>query len=418
MAKYNYMTTIAIDTNRRAIHFYSMAGNDKSSIVHNIKNYTGAKLDESFFEEFKSAVKEFVANTPSDSIRKVTVILPDSAVLTDTVKIPTVKGSAQAQKMLDVTLGGIYKNIGELHIIAQMADQNKQYTTIGISAVQNKIVSAIYSACSENKLLVDTLTFASASSIASATQFNSKLKGESYVFLDIKNGYSRYVFVVDGKVMGYYSLPFGIELLRYPQVVQDDMLFDHSYAELILLNAREKAKSQKITVMPFGENSSRPYAQGYLGMYMPADTRQPESANEGSEVATDDVSSSEESLEDEQAQQLYLKKSNRNIPKFMLRDIPETEEGVAYENFRIFVKWALNLIQNNQRITELGKPEFVCVNLPEDLAGVIDMTNQESGENGITFTRLSCPEQNSRVSANLELYGGLFPGQINSTNKF
>ena len=58
MAKSNYMTTIAIDTNRSAIHFYSMVGNDKSSITHNIKSYAGVKLDENFFDKFKDAVKE------------------------------------------------------------------------------------------------------------------------------------------------------------------------------------------------------------------------------------------------------------------------------------------------------------------------------------------------------------------------
>ncbi len=409
MAKSNYMTTIAIDTNRSAIHFYSMVGNDKNSITHNIKSYAGVKLDENFFERFKDAVKDFAANTPSESIRKVTVILPDSAVLTDTIKIPTVKGSAQTQKMLDTTLGGLYRNYKDLHIIAQMADQNKQYSTIGIAAVQNSIVSSVYSACSENKLLVDTLSFASASSVAGAMSFNPKLKNASYVFLDIKDIYSRFVFVVDGKVMGFYTLPFGLEFLRKPRVVREDILFDHSYGELVVLNAREKAKSKKLTVMAFGEASSRSSQEEY-------------SADD--EIDADEELVSEEAVVEEvtvnnngQTQKLFVRKGPRNLPKFMLREIPETQEGIAYENFRVFVKWALTLIHSNEKITELGKPQFVCVNLPADLSYVIDMTNQESGENGITFNRLSASSDNRIISENLELYGGLFPNQINSANK-
>ncbi len=414
MAKSNYTTTIAIDTNRSAIHFYSMAGNDKSTIVHNIKNYSGAKLDDEFFAQFKDAVKQFVANSPSDYIRKITVILPDSAVLMDTVKIPTVKGSSQAQKMLDVTLGGLYRNLSDLHISAQVVEQNKQYTTIGIWAVQNKIVSAIYSACSENKLLVDTLTFASASAVGGVVQMNPKLRNSSYLFLDVKNGYSRFSFVVDGKVMGYYSLPFGIELLRHDKVVPEDVLFDHSYAELVLLNAREKAKSQDVTVMAFGENAARPVSPAYPNDYGLSNS----ASGFGEFIYKNNGSAFEDATSDEQAQpMLFTKKSTRNLPRYMLRDIPTTQEGVSYENFRVFVKWALNLIQSNQRINELDKPQFVCVNLPADLSYVIDMINGEASENEITFTRLTSADDNMAVSSNLELYGGLFPAQINSANK-
>lgn len=410
MAKLNYTTTIAIDAQRSVIHFYSMVGNDKSSVVHKVKNYAGGIFDEKFFERFKHVLKDFVAKTPSESIRKVTVILPDLAVLTDTVKVPTVKGSGQTQKMLDVTLGGLYRNYSDLHIVAHMADQNKQYSTIAITAIQNRIASAIYAACSENKLLVDTLSFASASTIAGAISFNAKLKNASYLFLDVKDIYSRFSFVVDGKVMGYYLLPFGLEFLRKPKLVQEDMLFDHSYAELVVLNARERAHSKALTIMATPENTP-PAA--------PAETNSEELIDNSDETDLDADETFEEVPVKETARtKLFSKKTPRNLPKFMLREKPETREGIAYENFRVFVKWALTLIQGNEKITELGKPQFVCVNLPEDLAYVIDMVNEEAEENGINFTRLDCDGVHSKISENLELYGGLFPNQINSTNKF
>ena len=415
MAKSNYMTTIAIDTNRSAIHFYSMVGNDKSSITHNIKSYAGTKLDESFFERFKDAVKEFSANTPSESIRKVSVILPDSAVLTDTVKIPTVKGSAQTQKMLDTTLGSLYRNYKDLHIIAQMADQNKQYSTIGIAAVQNRIVSSIYSACSENKLLVDTLSFAAASSVAAATLFNSKLKNASYVFLDVKDIYSRFVFVVDGKVMGFYTLPFGLEFLRKPKIVREDALFDHSYAELVVLNARERAKSKKLTVMDYDMGSPQDaWGESSGGR----DLTENYDADADPDVDLDEDAGYEEAVvEKNEKRKLFSKKSSRNLPKFMLREAPDTQEGIIYENFRVFVKWALTLIHSNEKITEIGKPQFVCVNLPTELSRVVDVVNRESSENGITFTHLHGVGDSTVISRNLELYGGLFPSQINSANR-
>ena len=115
---------------------------------------------------------------------------------------------------------------------------------------------------------------------------------------------------------------------------------------------------------------------------------------------------------------VFKKKTPRKLPKFMQREVPETEEGILYENFRVFVKWALTLIQGNPKITELGKPEFVCVNLPENLAGVLDKVNEEAEENGIEFTRLPGDNLDPVITSNLEMYGALFPKQMSPVNRF
>ncbi len=425
MQKLNYSTTIAIDSERSAFHFYSMVGNDKSTIAHHIKSYAGGQFDEEFFKKFKEALKEFVRNTPSETARKVTVILPDNAVLTDTVKIPTMRGIGQTKKTLDITLGGLYRNYKDLRVISRVAEQNKLYSTFAITAVQKNIISSIYAACSENKLLVDTLTYASSASVGGAVQINPKLKNASYLFLDIKDVYSRFVFVANGKTLGYYTLPFGYEFLRKPKVTQEDMLFDHSYAELAVLNAREKAKSKKLTVMALGEDLA--------DMILDHKDEGDEAADGVDALNAEEIPSDEDAFVDEEVevideaaeslhpqlnQKIFTRKTPRKLPKFMLREIPETQEGIAYENFRVFIKWALTLIHGNERLTELGKPEFVCVNLPQDLVGVLDAANEEAQENGITFVRLRGEGEDAAVLSNLELYGGLFPKHITSTGKF
>ena len=65
MAKLNYSTTISIDTRRSVIHYYSMLGNDVTSIEHRVKSYSGMLLDDAFFARFKELTAEFVAETPS-----------------------------------------------------------------------------------------------------------------------------------------------------------------------------------------------------------------------------------------------------------------------------------------------------------------------------------------------------------------
>ncbi len=429
MQKQLYSTTIAIDSERSAIHFYSMIGNDKSTIAHHIKSYAGGQLDEHFFERFKEAVKEFAQDTPSETVRKVTVILPDNAVLTDTVRIPTMKGLGQTKKTLDITLGGLYRNYDDLRVVSHVAEQNKQYSTFSIAAVQKNIVSSIFAACSENKLLVDTLTYASSASVGGAVLLNPKLKNASYLFLDIKDVYSRFVFVANGKTVGYYTLPFGLEFLRKPKVTQEDMLFDHSYAELTVLNARERAKSKKLTVMALGEEFADAIIENEDEIEeLSEDTATADDVITDEETPTDAETVTEEEDEGEAEevaplrpqinQKIFTRKSPRKLPKFMQREIPETVEGIAYENFRVFVKWALTLIHGNERLTELGKPEFVCVNLPQDLVSVLDTANEEAEENGITFTRLPSDGEGVSVLSNLELYGGLFPKQIATTGKF
>lgn len=423
-ANLNYSTTIAIDTTLSVFHFYSMVGDDASTITHNIKSYTGGHFDEEFFNKFKEALKEFVQNTPSESIRKVTVILPDSAVLTDTVRIPTMKGFGQTKKHLDITLAGLYRNYANLHVISHIAEQNKQYTTFAIAAVQKRIVDSIYAACSENKLLVDTLTYASSAAVCSAALVDPTLKNASYLFLDIKDIYSRFVFVADGRAVGCYSLPFGLEFLRRPKVIQEDMLFDHSYAELTVLNAKERARSKKLTVMGFDEDEL-------------IDDAATENEDEEDELLTgSNPDNEEETLEDDTEEEeavepevivtlrpqanpkIFTRKSPRKLPKFMRREIPETVDGIAYENFRVFIKWALTLIHENERLTELGKPESVCVNLPSDLLHMLSKANEEEEENGIIFKRLQTDNEEEKVLSNLELYSGLFPKQIASMCKF
>ena len=415
MAKLNYSTTIAIDAERSAFHFYSMLGNDKATIAHQIKSYTGGQFDEDFFGKFKQAVKEFTKDTPSQSVRKVTVIIPDSAVLTDTVRIPTMRGVGQTKKTLDVMLGGLFRNYNDLRVMSYVAKQNKQYSTFAIAAVQKHIISSIYAACSENKLLVDTLTYASGAVVGGAVLLNPKLKKASYLFLDIKDVYARFVFVANGRTVGYYTLPFGLEFLRKPKVTQEDMLFDHSYAELAVLNAREKAKSKKLTVMAADDDLAEDSGYEQASSDEATEEEGDERVDEEHEAAEEDGNAA---LRSPTTPKIFTRKAPRKLPKFMLREIPETQKKIAHENFRVFVKWALTLIQCNEKLTELGKPEFVCVNLPNELACVIDMANEEAEENEIIFTHLPCADGETAVSANLELYGGLFPKQISSENKF
>lgn len=401
MAKQNYSITIAIDNNHSVFHFYTVYENDKSAgnkpiINHYKTSFFTKTYDDEFFEKFKTAVKQFCEDNPSEDVRKITVIVPDNSFLIDTVKVPTMKGLGQTRKALEVTLRGFYKNYNDLKVATTVRNQNKQYTTYLITVILKNIVSSIYSACSENKLLVDTLTYSSNTLVTGAVALNSKLKNSTYLLIDIKDVFTKYVFVCNGNVIGFFNLPFGMEELRRKRVIKEDLLFDHSAAEIMVINSREKARAKKLTVMAMDavyEDESLDDIEGY---------------EEGNEISlTEKVGDNVKT---------YIKKA-RKLPKFMLRDTPSNTEGIIYENFRIFSKWALSLIESNKKILEQNDILNIYVNIPSDLHYVLDKANEEM-ENEIRFLPLIKEDTiEENIYNNLELYGSLFPKIMNNKGK-
>ena len=415
MARTNNSTTISIDSERATINFYTLTDNNKDSITHYVKSYAGGRLDDAFFERFREAVKEFAEKYPSGKIQKITVVLPDNAAITDTIKIPTMKDKLQTKKTLDITLNSLFRNYDDLRISSRIIEQNKQYSTFAVSAVQKRIAAGIYSACSENKFLVETLTTASNAVVCGALQLNPKLKNASYLFLDFKDIYARFVFVVKGKAVGSYTLPFGLEFLGSKQVIQEDMLFDHSYAELMVLNARERAKAKKLTVMA----ADPELFDAEEEVDNSVDTFDFTTDNSLPEDETEEIDPNEaEAVPSQPALKLFTKKGPRKLPKFMQREIPYTPDGVLYENFRIFIKWALELINNNRDITSLAKFDTVYVNMPDEYRFLFEVVNQKQAGRGIVFLPLLNEGEYDSLAANLELYGGFFMNRFNEVNTF
>lgn len=111
------------------------------------------------------------------------------------------------------------------------------------------------------------------------------------------------------------------------------------------------------------------------------------------------------------------KKQARKLPKYMLREMPSGREEYVCENFRLFAKWALNLIfENNELFTD--KCEKIFVNMPSEYAYAIDKINEESEENGILFELFGAAGAKDEVFANLDLYGGFFDIPQNRSNNF
>ena len=436
-------TVIAIDIRRGALHYYSMLGNDRTSIVHQVKNFAGAAFTDEFYQKFKDAVAGFVADHPFEGVRKITVIVPDEAVATDTIRLPLLRSPRLQQNAVNVKIGDIFSNRDNLKVTTHLSEKNKQYCSFSVAAIRKDIIQSLSTACGENKLFVDCLSYSSASVAAALTALTPKSKNDSYLFLDIKDIYSRFIFVSGGRALGFYTLPFGLEYLGEPRFIQEDMLFDHSLAEITVLNAREKAKNKKLTLLRELSDSDTPIegqtdstaAQtvnldamlslnaGIVDSDDPEDNFEDPAAEPEQSVETD---SAEETQTDPVAPtkpnaakvKILAKKTPRRLPQFMQRPVPETEEDIVKEKFRAFVKWGLTVLAGNPNITSIGAPKYVSVNLPSEYQYIFDALSEEESENGIPFVRFTVADGDEDLATHLELFGGLNTKIWHSSMKF
>ncbi len=405
-------TVIAIDRRRGALHYYSMLGNDRASIVHRVKNYAGEAFTDDFYIKFKDAVAGFVEDQPSETVRKISVIIPDDAVALDTIRLPLLRSSRYLQNALNVKLNDIYKNRDELKILDYLSEKNKQYCAFSTAAVRKEIITSLAAACADNKLTVDALTYSSASVAAATSALNPKMKNESYLFLDIKDIYSRFIFVAGGKTVGFFTLPFGLEFLGEPRYIQEDMLFEHSLAEITVLNAREKAKAKKLTLMReldiTDDTVSEPAPEDVGADSSLEDADYGEVEQESVSLESPIAMPTDSSASPDRAKvKVLAKKTPRKLPAFMLRPIPETEEGIVEEKFRTFMKWGLSILRANPALTSIGMPKMLYVNLPSKYQYVIDNISVEEKENGIPTERFNLADDDADLAFHLELFGGL-----------
>ena len=176
------------------------------------------------------------------------------------------------------------------------------------------------------------------------------------------------------------------------------MLFDHTLGELTVLNARERARAKKLTMLE---------AIGATA------TEEEDEDAPALESVTEEVTEQTEGGGTVKRNQVkYLpKKTPRKLPQFMLREIPTDPEGITRENFRVFVKWGLGLLRTNPTVTALGMPKQVVVNLPPELSYVTDALAAEEKEMGIPFVRFTGADADAEIATALELMGGMVGGR-------
>lgn len=408
MFEKNFDSVIGIDTDKGKVHFYSAQKGDKTAISYFVGGFKAKPFSKVFYDKLGSMIEKY-RESNSSALQKVSIVLSDSTVLTDMVNLPVIHKKAM-DTSLTASLSNLYGNGGDIKFNRLLAMQSKQFATYAVTGMRKDILVKLQGVLAENQISGGNVTYASAAATNAAVMLNPKLKNASFVLLDIKADMARIAIVVKGRTLGFYSLPFGSDVLKSNIVEAENMLFDHPSAELLVLNAKEKAKAKALTM-----------AEDFMSLPLTDEEEADEAAAENAEAHEAEEDEDEEA-EAETAEPIIItgklrKKTPRKLPKYMQRPDPTTKEGLIYENFRVFVKWTLEFIANNTSITAAGAPEAVYVNMPDEYAFLFDMVNEEARENGIRFLPLT-DESNALVRENLELYGGFFVNQLNKFNNF
>ena len=389
---------IAIDDYEKQIHFYSINEDDKSTIKHDIEIYRTNLFTDEFYEKFNEILKLYREKNPDLSMQKVALIVPDRVILFDSINVPVIKKAMTGS--LTTLINSLYKNNEQLKFNNILLGQNKQYATFSVVAMRKEIIVKLKKICDENEVGVNAITFNTNSIVNGAINFNPDLKTDSSIVVDMKLNNTYMAFIVKGKVCGYYPLPFGSSMLYKSRLAAEDLLFDHSSGELLVLNAKERAKSRALTTFD----------------QMVTLNEDEESTENNNTEATDEE---RESFAFDK--KTGAKKVARKLPKSMLREVPKTREEYVFENFRVYMKWAQDLISFNPSLSDHGKPNKVFINMPKEFDYLFEMANNEMNKVGVEIEYkplISDDVYDENIANSLELYGGLYSKMYNKTNCF
>lgn len=448
---------VGFDCVYKQVRIMRMFGLDYANAVVQDFPYTGHFLSEEFLTQFKQMFEEYFKTLPASSQLACYVVLPDNAVSMDDISLPNMKKKRQ-QASIESQLQIEYKNYKELQFSCYLAGSNRQYSAYFLTVLRRSYLTNLYRCLAVNKLYPKSASFSANCMIDAILYHKPAFRRRSFILLDVKADYTHVAICVKGKTAGYINFMLGLTHLKNDKVLQENMQYDHDVADLAIINAKERAKMKTLTMEAVPENLSD-VADSVTEQLIAANN-----LNEMPEQKTDttisdilaetqeqtpqtnalatavseiveEVDSSEadefdaEQEEEERRERLmnemmearkkkvFARKMPKRLPKFMLRPVPETPEGIMYENFRMLVKWAL-LYNADLKLKEyLPKMECILVNIPSEYAFLIDSANTEEEKSELPLEYLGTLAHEN-VNGHLDLFGALYTGMYNKGQNF
>lgn len=319
-----------------------------------------------------------------------TVIIPARLLTVDYITIPTIK-RGKIGDAFETEYKILYHHHEKLYKAETMVASNRINSTFRLTVVKKEFIDGIKEVTAKYKLVSRDFVPEPCAVADAAYMLHPQLKKTACIIADVRR--SDTLITVCGKdvLLGSYSLPFGWEFLT-GEVVDETELYTHDSADLVLLNARERAKAMKLTTFDdININSKKPRDDN--------SPPPPEEEFSDEETLNFDEETDEEPEEREvRPAQPKKVKSKRKLPAYMLRDLPESEEGVILENFRNIQKRILLIERQCELSGYLPKIETVCLNLPKEFEMIASKLNADTEHNKLHWMNLPV-KSNPKISS-------------------
>lgn len=418
-------------------------------------DFTSRVFTDEFYEEFKKLLSDYVSEHPDLRGMAAYVVLPDDCVGFETFNLPAMS-QFKLGAAIDAELNNLYVNMQKTHKVNKcVLKKGRDYNVYGAYYFDKNIVSELNKAIAAARLFPRVTTYSGNALCDGVFGIMPRARGKSFLIADVRRDCTNIAVSVHGKTLGTATIPHGSDLLREDEVQSEYMITDHELGEIAVINAREIARAKSLTVaiddeverelsgMETAEEESGDLNEGAEG----AGNKTAEESAQGDELTiADDEGWSEEELTPEEAaaaddgeegdddgwteeevspEELegassakVYKKTPRHYPKYMQRPVPDTEEGIIYENFRIILKWLL-LYARNVGFTEYAHaPDYILVNIPREFYPLITKANAEEGNRVRLVPLTAADKASAAVKDDLWLAGAAFADKYNRDGNY
>ncbi len=300
-------------------------------------------------------------------------VLPHQMYGVDFMTLPNIK-SRQLEDAYKAKLRSMFKNYEDLEFQKQIIQSGKTIT-FRVMFVRRVILDECKDGFARLNINIARFIPEGVAVQEQAAKLDASVKRGSSILLNIGDQES-FMCAYNGEVMyGGLPIPFGVRALADNRLMYEKALAHTESAELIVINAKERAKATKLTMAIDLEeeiDDSVPSEDETIEK----DPARPDLTKAGTDATN---AAAPEAPEEEEEEVKTLRKSAvRVLPKFMRREEPTTREGYVLENFRMFEKRILMLARELSLGEYFAKIENVYVVLPKGYEFVIESMKVEN----------------------------------------
>ncbi len=290
-------------------------------------------------------------------------VLPHGMYGIDYITLPLIKRS-QLGEAFKTELRSQYKNYDALSFTHTEVYIGKTSTTFCVAMAQKQLLAELKEVFARSNITIERFLPYGSVLLAGAIRMKPAMKKAPCLLLHVEDKHAYIAAYGKETLLGGISIPFGAEALSDSHVASERLLYHPDSAELLVINAKERAKATKLTMAINIEEEK--IDDGVLSDEseegLESNPALPDLTRVGREQAAEDEDDSE--VPPEMKIKTLRKSAVRSLPKFMLREAPVTPQGFVLENFRLFERRLLLTAREMSLAEYIPRPEAIFLSLP------------------------------------------------------